>query len=196
MKRKLLFAIVAGTCAVVLTGCFELQSFTVLKGALAPGKSTTVRFTVHPHSAAKNPPYSTAYQFVMVGVSNTDDLAVGKATWGANGKFAGPQNMPVSASLATSIGTDCDGSGFTFADMSAVVTWKGFITLGKIADRQRVTEVATVNVALKAKAGATSADPVLVAGLTGAWIDDGNGIMGSEDNFYCTGNATTFVNIL
>ena len=150
--RKKLLGFAAIPLVIVLSSCFTMTSFSVLKVALAPGGKTTARFTVHPHMAEANPPYSKAYQFVLVGVSNgvqsgNPALSVGKAKWGANGKFGGPQGMPVSSNLASAIGTDCDTAGFDFSGVSGSVTWKGFMTLNKIADKQKVGTSTTIDVA-------------------------------------------------
>jgi len=134
---------------------------------------------------------------VSVGTPSGDPaMAVLSATWGANGKFGGPQSMPVSANLASSIGTDCDGAGFDFSGLSGSVTWKGFMTLNKIADKQRVGTAVTIEVGVKARAAAVSGDVALVVGTTGAWIDDGDGVVNGVDEFRCFGNASTWVNIL
>jgi hypothetical protein len=198
--RKKLLGFAAIPLVIVLSSCFTMTSFSVLKVALAPGGKTTARFTVHPHMAEANPPYSKAYQFVLVGVSNgvqsgNPALSVGKAKWGANGKFGGPQGMPVSSNLASAIGTDCDTAGFDFSGVSGSVTWKGFMTLNKIADKQKVGTSTTIDVAIKAISAAAHGDMVLVVGATGAWIDDGDGVVNSSDEFDCSGNATTWVNI-
>jgi hypothetical protein len=201
MKKKL-FGLAMIPLVLVMTSCFTLQGFSLLKGAIAPGKSTTARFTVHPHLATKNPPYSTAYQFALVGVSVGEPsgdpaLSVGKAKWGANGKFGGPQSMPVSSSLASAIDAsgDCNGLGLDFSSVSSLA-WKGFMTLNKIADKQKVGTSTTIDVGIKAKSAATSADAVFVLGVTGAWIDDGDGVVNSSDEFDCIGYASTWLNIV
>ena len=194
MKRRLL-GLVAIPLVLMLSSCFSLQSFSLLNGALAPGGLTKAQFVVRPASTVKNS-LSNLYQFVLVGVDKPSDVAVGKATWGVNKKFGGPQSMPVSSLLPTSIGTDCDTSGFSFSGISSTLTWKGFVTLNKIGDHQLVTQKSVIQVGVKARATATPHDIVTVVGLTGAWIDDGDGIMNAPDSFECTGNASTSLFII
>jgi hypothetical protein len=200
MKKRFL-VLAAIPLVLALSSCFSMQGFMLLKPAIAPGKTTTARFTVHPHLDTKNPPYSTAYQFALVGVSaglNTSDpaLTIGKATWGANGKFGGPQNMLVSSTLPGAIGSDCDGEGFDYSGVSGSLTWKGFLTANKIGDKQKVSTSTTIDVVVKAIKAAPKGDFALVIGTTGAWIDDGDGLVNSPDTFICTGNASTYINIL
>ena len=196
MKRKLL-GLVAVPLVLVLTSCFSLQKFSLLKGALAPGKATTAEFVVRPAST-QNTGLNKEYQFILVGVANGSPsgnpaLAVQKAQWGVNGKFGGPQSMPTSAALAGAIGTDCDTSGFSFSGLSGSVTWKGFVTLNPIADKRDPTKTSVIDVGVKAISAATANDTANVIGLTGAWEDDGDGIINAPDSFICTGNATTSV---
>ena len=115
--RKRLLGLVAIPLVLVLSSCFSLQSFSLLNGALAPGHSTNARFVVRPAST-QSTGFNKEYQFVLVGVDTPADLGVGKAVWGANRKFGGPQNMPVSSTLPGSIGTDCDTSGFSFSGLT------------------------------------------------------------------------------
>jgi len=192
MKRRLV-GLVAIPLVLVLSSCFSLQSFSLLNGALAPGQATLARFVVRPAST-QSTGVNKEYQFVLVGVDTPADLGVGKAVWGANGKFGGPQNMPVSSTLAGAVGTDCDTSGFSFSGLTAGgVTWKGFVTLNPIADRKAVTLTSRIDVGIKAKGTATPNDTVNVVGLTGAWVDDGDGVINAPDSFICTGNASTSV---
>jgi hypothetical protein len=69
------------------------------------------------------------------------------------------------------------------------------MTLNKIADKQKVGTSTTIEVGLKAIAASAHGDTVLVIGATGAWIDDGDGVVNSSDEFDCSGNATRWVNI-
>ena len=73
------------------------------------------------------------------------------------------------------------------------MTWKAFVTLNPIADRKAVTLTSRIDVGIKAKATATPNDTVNLIGLTGAWLDDGDGILNAPDSFICTGNASTSV---
>jgi hypothetical protein len=194
MKKRLL-GVVAIPLVLMLSSCFSLQSFSLLNGALAPGGLTKAQFVVRPASTVKNS-FSKLYQFVLVGVDTPSDVSVGKATWGVNKKFGGPQNMPVSSVLPTSIGTDCDTTGFTFSGISSTLTWKGFVTLNPMPDHQAVTQKSVIQVVVKAKGTATHQDTVTVVGLTGAWLDDGDGIVNAPDTFACTGNASTSLFII
>ena len=101
--------------------------------------------------------------------------------------------MPVSNALATAIGTQCDQNGFTYSTITGV-TWKGFITTNPINDKQLVGQTVTIQVGLKVKATAAHHDNVSVIGVTGAWIDSGNGGgPDSADSFLCSGNGTSFL---
>jgi hypothetical protein len=205
MKKRLLLGALAAPLVLLMTGCFALQGFIVLKPAIAPGKSTTARFTLHPTWATKSPPYSNAPQFVLVGVtvgetSGNPALTVKKAKWGTNGAFGGPYAMSGQAGLATAIDAAgaCSGIGYDFSSGSNL-TWKGFMTPNSVNDRQKVGTSVTTDVGVAAKSAATSGDWVEVVGVTGVWIDNtggGNvGAVDSTDEFDCTGNASTFINI-
>jgi hypothetical protein len=205
MRKKVLLGAVAAPLVLLMTGCFGLQGFVVLKPALAPGKSTKARFTAHPVDSAKTPPYSNAFQFVLVGVntgvtSGDSDLTVKKAKWGTNGAFGGPYAMAVSPSLASSIdgAGACTGLGYDFSGGGSQ-TWKGFMTPNKVNSRQKVGTSVTIDVGIAAKNAATSGDFVPVAGVTGVWIDNASGgLVGapdSTDEFDCMGNASAFINI-
>jgi hypothetical protein len=194
MKKGLLVGLAAGM-AMLLSSCFTLQSFSLQIGALKRGQSTNAVFVVRPYSANKTV-YSKLRQFVLVGVDLPADVTIGKATWnsGKNKNFGKAQSMPVASSLAGAIGTDCDSNGLTYSTISGI-TWKGFITLNPVNDKQLVGQTLTIKVGLKATAGATHKDSVTVMGITGAWQDDGDGLMNAPDSFLCTGNATTTIYI-
>ena len=205
MKKRLLLGAIAAPLVLLMTGCFGLQGFIVLKPALAPGKGTTARFTVHPTWSVKTPPYSNAFQFVLVGVSvgetsGNPALNVKKATWGTNGAFGGPYAMAGSPNLASSIDSAgaCSGIGYDFSGGSSLA-WKGFMTPNKVNDRQKVGTSVNIDVGVAAKSAATSGDWAEVAGVTGVWIDStSSGLVGtpdSADEFDCTGNASAFINI-
>jgi hypothetical protein len=187
--KKLLMVGGAAAMAFLLSSCFVLQGVVLKNGALAPGKSTMLNITVRPASTEKTG-FSKLYQFVLVGVDTPADATVGKATWGTNGAFGGPLNMPVSSALAGAIGTDCDNNGFAYSTLTGI-TWKGFVTSNPVADKQAVAKKAVVQVVVKTTPGATSGDNVSVIALTGAWVDDGDGILNAPDTFACTGNGTT-----
>src|SRR5580765_2518946 len=193
--KKLSLLAMAGAMAFLLTSCFALQSFSLLAGALAPGQATKAQFVVRPFSTTKTPGISTAHQFVLIGVDTPADVAATKATWNVkkNPLFAPIQAMPVSSSLSTSIGTQCDTNGFAYSSLTGV-TWEGFITVNPINDKQLVGKTVVIQVGLKVKAAATSTDNVSVIGVTGAWVDSGNGGgPDSADTFLCSGNGTGFL---
>jgi len=145
--------------------------------------------SVRPASTEKSG-FSKLYQFVLVGVDTPADVTVGKSTWGTNGNFGGPLSMPVSNALSGSIGTDCDLNGFAYSSLTGI-TWKGFVTSNPVADKQDVSKKAAIEVVLKTTSGASAGDNVTVIALTGAWVDDGDGILNAPDSFACTGNGTT-----
>ncbi|HTG46270.1 MAG TPA: hypothetical protein VK646_01265 [Actinomycetota bacterium] len=192
MKRLGLVAL-AGAMALLLSSCFTLQSFSIQDSSLKPGQLTKVVLTVRPWSTSKTG-LSKMYQWVLVGVNNTSDLAVQNAKWNGNKTFGPVQQMPVSSAIATSIGTQCDGNGFTFGSITGV-TWKGFISLNPIPDKQLVDKVATITVGLKAKATAGHQDQVRIFVLTGGRLDGSNhdGIVDPTDSFACSGNANSVV---
>ena len=195
--KKLSFVAMAGAMAFLLSSCFTLQSFSLLAGALKLGQSTRAQFVVRPFSTVKTPGISTAHQFVLVGINapHTGDLLATKATWNVkkNKAFAPIQNMPVSSALAGAIGTQCDTNGFTYSTITGV-TWKGYITVNPIGDKQLVGQTSVIQVGLKVPLTATHQDNVTVIGITGAWIDSGNGGgPDSADSFLCAGNGTSFL---
>ncbi len=192
--KKLSLVALAGAMALLLSSCFTLQSFTLQNGALKRGQSTKALFVVRPFSTVKAAGISVAHQFILIGVNNAADVTATNAIWNVNKnkKFAPKQSMPVSSALATAIGTDCDQNGFTYSTITGV-TWKGFITLNPVNDKQLVSQTVAIQVGLKVKAGAAHHDNVSVIGLTGAWSDDGDGIVNAPDTFLCSGNATTFL---
>jgi hypothetical protein len=194
MKKRLL-GLAAIPLVLVLSSCFSLQSFSLGKGALAPGGLTNATFVVRPASNQATG-FNKGHQFVLVGVSNTADIGVGKATWNVkkNNVFAPIQNMPASTAVATSIGTQCDTTGFSFSGISGSVTWKGFITLNPVSDKKAVGQTVVIQVGIKAKSTATHDDTVNVVGLTGMWVDsNSDGIVNPPDSFLCSGNATTSI---
>ncbi len=190
MQKKIMVVALVGVLALLSTSClFSMQGFTVLKGKINAGDSTKAQFILHPTSTTK---YK-EYQFVLVGTDNPGVLSVKKATWGTNGKFGGPVNMPSSNSLAGTLVTDggCQSSGLAFGEMTGI-TWKGFFTISEVANKGKPAQKVIVQVGLKAANDAT--DTIVgVAGVTGMWSDTGNGVPGAEDTFVCTGIASTSV---
>ena len=138
-------------------------------------------------------PIRTNYQFVVVGVPDSGDLTVGKATWGTNGKFGGPQNMPSSAALPGAMSTSgCSANGLDFAAITNT-TWKGFLTLNPINDHGAVDTKALVQVGIKATSGAATATSNAIFGIQGTWSDDGDGVVNAADTFSCMGIATSML---
>ncbi|HEU4356091.1 MAG TPA: hypothetical protein VFT27_10925 [Actinomycetota bacterium] len=187
--RKAVIGLLA-VLALVSTSClFSMQGFTVMKGAINAGDSTKAQFTLHPTSTQK----FREYQFVLVGTDNPTALSVKKATWGTNGAFGGPSNMPSSGNLASVLVTDggCQSNGLAFGDMTGI-TWKGFFTSTEVANKGLPGKKVIVQVGLKAASDATDAI-VGVTGVTGMWSDDGDGILNVADAFVCTGIASTSI---
>ncbi len=131
---------------------------------------------------------------MVVGVSDTNAIGVGKATWGTNGQFNGPLTMLVSAPLPSAMGSQCQANGLNF-DTVTGVTWKAYLTPQKIRDFAQVEKRAVVQVNLKAKAGATANTNEQVVGVSGIWVDDGDTTVDSGDSFLCNGIATSSVAI-
>jgi hypothetical protein len=195
--KKLVTAAGIAAMAFMLSSCFVLQGFSILATSLNPGQGTKVQFVLHPLQEEREylgTPIRTKYQFVIVGVPDTGDLTIGKATWGTNGKFGGPQGMPASSALATtlSMNSECVSNGLDLSSITGV-NWKGFITLNPINDKGAVDQKAVVQVNLRAAADATAATSNVVFGAMGSWQDDGNGTIGTEDTFWCMGIATSSV---
>ncbi len=193
VKKILVSGVIAASLALVLSSCFALQGFSVLSATLAPGANTKAQFVMHPFQRARM--YSgynirTLHQFVLVGVPTGGPLSVGKATWGTNGTFGGPQSMPAAGGLAAAIdlaGT-CSSNGITFDNITNT-TWKGFLTLNPVNDKGKVGMKTITQVVVKAASDATSGSQPVV-GVTGAWLDGGDGLLdGNDDIFGCTGIA-------
>jgi hypothetical protein len=188
--KKALLVLMLPALAFLMSSCMIMQGFAVQAGSLPPGGVTKAVFTLHPASATK----SARFQFVMIGVNQPGDIAVGKATWGTNKKFAGPLAMFVSAPLATSLGAQCVQNGLNFNTITGM-TWKSFITPHAIGDKGLVAQKAITTVGLKARATATHGDTVGVVGIAGIWVDDGSGTLGPEDVFACTGISSSSIYI-
>lgn len=187
MRRILLVAMSAGL-ALVLTGCFAMQGFVLLASSIVAGDKTKAQFTLRPFEAAEN----RNFQFVVVGVPTGGDLAVGKAIWGANGKFGGPVGMPVFPGMGATLASSgqCDSNGLDFAAITGT-KWKAFMTSSKVNDHGNVAQPSIVNVTVRAKSTAGTDTNYKVFGVTGVWIDDGDDIVEAGDTWYCTGIAST-----
>jgi hypothetical protein len=190
MKRKTLLLLTALPMALLLSSCFVMQGFWINANSIvAGGKATKATFQIHALKGSGD----TAYQFFLIGVSDTDDLKAGKATWGTNHVYGGPYPLHGQADLATIIGSDCQSNGFDLSEVTGI-TWRGYLTPTPINDKNKVNMDVMVQVGLKAVADATaSAEPVI--GVTGAWSDDGNGVPEASDSFICTGVSQVFVTV-
>ena len=195
MKRLGMLAM-GGTLALLLSSCFVLQGFSLQATSVRRGDTTKAQFVLHPMQTAKEYDGTgisirTNYQFVVVGVPSSGDLTVQKATWGTNGKFGGPQNMPSSSPLpAAMAASGCSANGLDFAAISNT-TWKGFLTVNPINDHGAVDDKAIVQVGIKATAGAAHATSNAIFGVQGTWVDDGDGFVNSADDFWCMGIASS-----
>ena len=190
MKKKLLLMLGVGALAITMSSCWILQSFTVLDYTLNIGQSTKAQFTLRPMADQNDRQFA----FVVVGVSDTNAIGVGKATWGTNDQFNGPLQMVVSAPLPAAMGSQCQANGLNF-DTVTGVTWKAYLTPQKIRDFAQVEKRAVVQVNLKAKAGATANTNEQLVGVSGIWVDDGDTTVDSGDTFVCNGIATSSVAI-
>lgn len=189
--KKLLVTGGIVSMAFLLSSCFTLQSFVIGAAALQPGKSTLISMKVHPASTT----HSKEFQFVLVGTDSPTDLAFGKATWGANNEFGGPKAMTGVANLYAAIDQDCDGAGFSLSTISGF-TWRGYMTVNKVADKGKVATSSLITVGLKAKPGASSGDLTELVGVTGVWADAGSDGPTTDDAFICTGNGSGALNII
>ena len=172
-----------GAMALLLSSCFVMQGFTLRATSLNPGKSTKAVFTLHPYGTDSN----SQYEFVLIGVENSNDLTVQGAKWGTNGKFGGPKAMSSEPSLDETLVSDggCGSNGLDFGSITGM-TWKGFMTTGKIRDRGQVDQKAAVEVGVKAIASAATGNQTVI-GVSGSWADDGDHVIEAADTFYCGG---------
>ncbi len=187
--RKALVTLLAGAMALLLSGCFSLQGFSVLRSSIAPRRSTKVQFVMHPSTNVA----SRQFQFVVVGV-DSDQLSVGKATWGTNHRFGGPKVMRRvnGFGVVMFISGTCAQNGISFSSITGM-NWTGFLTQHKVKDKGAVGQKLITQVALKAKKSATHGVPHFVTGVTGVYVDDGDGVFNAADTFQCTGISTSSV---
>ena len=78
MKRKTLLALSAIPLALLLSSCFVLQGFWITATSVAPGQGTKAVFQLHAYSTTADK----AYQFVVVGVPDNNELKVATARSG------------------------------------------------------------------------------------------------------------------
>ena len=197
MRKKLGFGLLGGAVALLLSGCFMLQGFVVLDYTLSPGQKTKARFTLRPSNfdqevAGISGPQ---YEFVVIGVANSSELAVTTAKWGTNGDFLGPLAMPANGTLLAAMEGTCNGNGINFGDITGI-TWKLFVTPVKINDRNRYERKAVVEVGIKAKATATAGNEEEILGVAGEWFDDGDDAPDAGDVYLCEGIETGVVHII
>jgi hypothetical protein len=190
MRKKLLLMLGVGSLVITMSSCWVLQSFTVLDYTLNIGQGTKAQFTLRPMADLNDRQFA----FVIVGVSNTGAIGVGKATWGTNGQFNGPLVMTVSAPLPAAMGSQCEANGLNFNTVTGI-TWKAYLTPQKIRDFAQVEKRAVVQVNLRAKAGASTNTNYQLVGVSGIWVDDGDSIVNASDTFVCNGIATSSVAI-
>jgi hypothetical protein len=185
MKRKTLLALSAVPLTLLLSSCFVLQGFWLTSSSIDPGQTTKAVFKLHAYSTTKDK----GYQFVVVGVPTGGDLKVQGTKWGTNGTAGGPYAMAGSTGLATEMGAsgDCSSNGFDFSSVTGV-DWKGFMTPNQVADKGKVNTEVLVQTTIKAAPAAQTDVDYQVLGVTGKWLDDGDGIVeAADDSFFCTG---------
>ena len=176
--------------AFLMTGClFNLTGFSLLDSSLAPGKSTTARFTVQPFSTES----LRAYQFILVGVDDPAAATTAKATWGANGNFRGPATMDPVAGFAETL----DSSGRLRRARHGLRRGRLAAHVARVRDPVPGEQQGTGQQAChgrrrpQGEAGRRADQNVAVMGITGMWDDDGDGVVEDTDTFVCLGNATT-----
>ena len=169
MRKKVGFGLFGVALSLLLSGCFMLQSFTLLDYTLSPGQVTKARFTLRPSNFEQITGLPGAqFEFVVIGVADDSELAVTTAKWGTNGSFGGPLTMPANGTLLAAMASSCSGDGINFNDITGI-TWKLFVTPIEIADRNRYEQKAVVEVNIKAKAAATVGNEEEILGVAGEW---------------------------
>jgi hypothetical protein len=197
MRKKIGLGVGTAAVAFLLSSCFVLQGFVILDSSLAPGHATKVRFTLRPSNADNQigPPVTgPQYEFVIVGVPDTGDLTAQKAKWGTNGKFGGPMTMAANGALIAAIGSQCGANGLNLQDMTNM-TFKSYVTPTKIADGNKFSRSAVVEVGVKAQTDASPGDNWQVVGIAGEWIDDGDDVPEGSDLFGCGGMGFGVIHI-
>jgi hypothetical protein len=187
MRKKLGFVVGGIALTLLLSSCWIQQSFSVVDYTVDTGQTTKAQFVLRPLDEALK---TNTHQFVLIGVTNSDVIGASNAKWGTNDKFGGPLNMPASATLAGAIGTDCDSNGVNYSTITGF-DFKGFVTPHAIRDRGLVESKAVAQVSLKVKAGASVGVTYTVMGISGSWVDDGDGLVNSADSFTCWGIGTS-----
>jgi len=189
MKKKTAVVALVGVLALLSTSClFSMQGFAVLKGQIKAGEKTTAQFILHPSSTDK----LKGFQFVLLGTDRTDAIKTLRPVWGTNGAFGGPVKMLGSSALPGAMAiADCTSGGISFSDLSGF-TWKGYLTPNEVGNRGKPAKQVIVQGGVKALADSDDA-LANIAGVTGVWVDDGDGLVNSADSFLCTGIAITNV---
>ena len=197
MRKKVGFGLLGVALSLLLSGCFMLQSFSVLDYTLSPGQVTKARFTLRPSNFDQGIGLSgPQFEFVVIGIADDSELAVTTAKWGTNGSFGGPLTMPANGTLLTAMDDSCGANGVNFTDITGIV-WKLFVTPVEINDRNRFEQKAVVEVGIKAKAAATVGNEEEIIGVAGEWNDANNNNAPDGGDFYlCEGIETGWAHIV
>ena len=187
--RRRVFLLGAVALPFLLSSCFVLSDFWVASPVVAPSQQTAAYFVLYPQDRSSEK----SYQFVIIGVDDPTQVGIGKATWGSNGRFGGPQPMVVQPNLDDAlVAASCSSNGIDFASITGM-TWKAFTTATKVADKGKVGVSAMVRVGLTAKGTAMPDTRTYVLGATGVWWDDGDAVLESngDDAYACFGISTS-----
>jgi hypothetical protein len=198
MRKKVGFGLLGVSLSLLLSGCFMLQSFSILDYTLSPGQSTKARFTLRPSNFDQRVVGISGpqFEFVVIGIGDDSELAVQTAKWGTNGDFGGPLTMPANGTLLAAMDDTCGANGVNFTDITSVV-WKLFVTPVEINDRNRYERKAVVEVGIRAKVAATVGNEEEVIGVAGEWSDTNNNNAPDGGDFYlCEGIETGWVHII
>lgn len=198
MRKRLGVAVGVTALAFVLSSCWAIQNFTIADYTLTPGQATKAKLTLRSMGPEYQGVVTGARQFLIVGISAVSigqdtDIGVSNARWGVNGQYGGPIGMVVENDIITSVGTNCQGGGLNFADISGVL-WKAFATPTNKNDQGKVEAKSVIEVTLKSKAAQVDAgENYTVMAVAGAWTDDGDGTPEGSDGFICWGIVTSAV---
>ena len=170
MKRKTLLRAVRDPAGVavefVLRDARLLDHREVHRGRR---QSTKAVFKLHAYSTTADK----AYQFVVVGVPDNNDLKVGNGTkWGTNGTSRRTIRDVEPASSGTPLSDasgQCSDSGFDFSSVTGV-TWKGFMTPNKVADKGKVNTEVIVQSGVEGYSWSRGRLPDLCSASLAKWI--------------------------
>jgi len=202
MRKKVALAAGAIGLAFLLSSCWLLQSFSIADYTLTPGQSTKVSFTLRPMNKSLA---VSGRQFVIVGIGVigsgvASDISVPKATWGANGTFGGPLQMAtINGIVSTLAPGNCAQAGLDFTDITGV-EWKAFVTPSNKSDGGKVNKSNRIDVKIKATSAADVDTNYTIIGVSGVWLDDGDGIpepsASTDDGYVCWGIGSGGVHIV